>query len=123
MRGLYDKLGITKDFVTRGPNGLIDSDYFDYTPEQWEAFTTQHWRRLRGLGRRHRPLPPQDLGRDRQRRPRPRLDRRAGARARADRSLGTFDDAVRIAKEKAGIPAPAESSSSTIRSPRACSSR
>ena len=21
MRGLYDKLGITKDFVTRGPNG------------------------------------------------------------------------------------------------------
>ena len=35
VHGLYDKLGITKDLVTRGPNSTLDSDYVPYTPQQW----------------------------------------------------------------------------------------
>jgi len=43
MRGLYDKLGVTFDSVTKGPNALMDSDLQDYTPEQWQRFTDNHW--------------------------------------------------------------------------------
>ncbi len=32
LRGLYDKLGITKDILTRGRNADIDSDYHPLTP-------------------------------------------------------------------------------------------
>ena len=34
IRGLYDKLGITKDMVSRGPYALLDSEYRSYTPEE-----------------------------------------------------------------------------------------
>ncbi len=34
LRGLYDKLGITKDAIQRGKNADIDSDYTPLTPEQ-----------------------------------------------------------------------------------------
>ncbi len=34
LKGLYDKLGITKDIVSRGKNAEMDSDYRRFTPEQ-----------------------------------------------------------------------------------------
>jgi protease-4 len=32
LKGLYDKLGITKDLVQRGENAAIDSEYYELTP-------------------------------------------------------------------------------------------
>jgi len=43
MKGLYDKLGITYDFVEKGPNALFYSDYSDFTPEQRKRFEENHW--------------------------------------------------------------------------------
>ena len=34
LRGLYDKLGITKEMVSRGPYALLDSEYHAYTPAE-----------------------------------------------------------------------------------------
>jgi protease IV len=105
MRGFYDKIGLTKDYATRGPNGLMDSDYYDYTPEQFAAFTDRHWKdyyewvedvaRVRGLT----PTEVDSVGRGRVWTGEQALERHL-----IDH-LGTFDDAVRMAKEQAGIPA------------------
>jgi len=105
MRGLYEKLGITKDFVTRGPMALIGSDYFDYSPEELASFSSRHWAeyqewvadiaRYRGMS----PAEVDSVGRGRVWTGEQALDRRL-----VD-ALGTFDDAIRLAKEKAGIPA------------------
>jgi len=43
MKGLYDKLGITYDFVEKGPNALFYSDYRDFTPEERALFEKNHW--------------------------------------------------------------------------------
>ncbi len=43
MKGFYDKLGITSDFVTRGPMALLFSDYRNFTPEERERFEDNHW--------------------------------------------------------------------------------
>ena len=43
MKGLYSKLGITYDFVEKGPNALLYSDYMDFTPEQRKRFEENHW--------------------------------------------------------------------------------
>lgn len=42
MKGLYDKLGITWDFVSKGPNALMMSDYHNFTDEEWEKFHETH---------------------------------------------------------------------------------
>jgi protease-4 len=42
MKGLYDKLGITWDFVSMGPNALMMSDYHNFTDEEWEKFQANH---------------------------------------------------------------------------------
>ena len=43
MRGLYDKLGITKDEIGTGRNSLIYSDYRDFSEEEWELVKEEHW--------------------------------------------------------------------------------
>ncbi len=43
MKGFYDKIGLTFDFVTKGPNALILSDYRDFTEEEREIFEKTHW--------------------------------------------------------------------------------
>ena len=43
MSGLYDRLGITHDFVTRGPRALMMSPLRNFTDEEWEIFTENHW--------------------------------------------------------------------------------
>ncbi|MCK4412982.1 MAG: S49 family peptidase [Candidatus Eisenbacteria sp.] len=108
IHGLYDKLGITWDFVTRGPNALIESDYFDYTPEQWESFKERHWRdyyywvddiaRFRNMT----SAEVDSVGRGRV-----FTGEQALERGLID-EVGGFDLALRLVKEKAGIPADEE---------------
>ncbi len=43
MKGFYDKLGITYDFVARGPMALMWSDYRNFTDEERERFEDNHW--------------------------------------------------------------------------------
>lgn len=43
MKGLYDKLGITQDYVTKGPMALFMSDYRDFAPEERARFEQNHW--------------------------------------------------------------------------------
>lgn len=43
MRGLYDKVGVTKDFVRRGSMAGMWSDYSGFTDEQWASFKERHW--------------------------------------------------------------------------------
>lgn len=108
MRGLYDKLGISWDFVTRGPNGLMESDYFDYTPEQWSSFKQRHWRDYqdwvddiaRCRGKTSAEI--DSVGRGRV-----WTGRQALAHGLID-ELGDYDDALRLLKEKAGIAADEE---------------
>lgn len=40
---MFNKLGITFDSVTLGPNGLMWSDRTDFTPEQRKRFVDSHW--------------------------------------------------------------------------------
>jgi len=44
MEGLFEKLGITHDSVTRGPMALAGSDLRDYTPEERQRFEDSHTR-------------------------------------------------------------------------------
>jgi protease-4 len=104
LRGLYDKLGITKDFVTRGPMALMESEYFDYTPEEYEAFADRHWRDYMDWVEQialDRGMAVADV--DSAGRGRTFTGEQALARGLVDQ-IGGFDQAVRVAKEKAGIP-------------------
>jgi protease IV len=103
-QGLYNKLGITKDFVPRGPNALFDSDYESYTPAQWAAFTRAHWAGYYEWVEdvaRVRHLTPADV--DSSGRGRVFTGQQAFERGLID-TVGTLDLALRLAKEKAGIP-------------------
>ncbi len=42
--GLNKKLGITHDYVTKGPNAMFYSSFMDFTEKQWEIFTENHWK-------------------------------------------------------------------------------
>jgi protease-4 len=105
MRGFYDKIGVTKDFVSRGPFSTIDSDYFDYTPPEWEAFTREHWADYQvwvddiARARGKTPAEIDSVGRGRV-----WTGEQALQRGLID-GVGGFDDAVALLKERAGIPA------------------
>ena len=43
VAGLEKKLGITHDFVSKGPNALMYSPYKDFTDKQWEIYKQEHW--------------------------------------------------------------------------------
>ncbi len=43
MAGLYDKLGVSFDQVTRGPMARFWDDTRDFTDEEWARFTENHW--------------------------------------------------------------------------------
>jgi protease-4 len=43
MKGFYDKLGVTYDFIEKGPNALFHSFYRDFTPEERAIFERNHW--------------------------------------------------------------------------------
>ncbi|HSG27932.1 MAG TPA: S49 family peptidase, partial [Candidatus Krumholzibacterium sp.] len=44
IAGLHDKIGMSHDFVTRGPHALFYSEYRDFTEDEWKIFTEDHWR-------------------------------------------------------------------------------
>jgi protease-4 len=104
MRGFYNKLGITMDFVTRGPHALMGSDYSNYTPEEYAALAERHWMDywdwVEDIARERNMTPAEvdSSGRGRVFTGQQALDRRL-----IDQ-VGGFDVAVQIAKEKAGIP-------------------
>ncbi len=108
MREMYNKLGITWDFATRGPNALMESDYFDYTREQFDSFKQRHWRDYHDWvediahfrGKTAAEI--DSVGRGRV-----FTGEQALANGLID-ELGSFDDAVRLLKEKAEIPADEE---------------
>jgi len=105
MKGLYDKLGITMDFVEKGPNALLYSDYFDFTPEQRKRFEENHWAGfdmwLRDVAE-HRKMTYEQvtslaLGRV-------WTGRQAKANGLID-EVGGLDRAIEVAKDLAKIPA------------------
>jgi len=105
MKGLYDKLGITNDFVEKGPNALFYSDYADFTPEQRKRFEENHWAGfdmwLKDVAE-HRKMTYEQvtslaLGRV-------WTGRQAKANGLID-ELGGLDRAIEVAKDLAKIPA------------------
>ncbi len=47
-RGLYNKLGVTKDEIGTGKNSLIYSDYRDFSDDEWALVREEHWAFYRG---------------------------------------------------------------------------
>lgn len=47
LSGLYEKIGVTHDSVTHGPNALLMTDNRPFTAEEWEKFSGNHWRDFR----------------------------------------------------------------------------
>lgn len=43
LSGLYDKLGVSFDQVTRGPMARFWDDTRDFTDEEWARFSENHW--------------------------------------------------------------------------------
>ncbi len=43
MKGFYDKIGLTKDGLSKGPMAELGTDTREPTPEEWQRFTDAHW--------------------------------------------------------------------------------
>jgi len=43
MKGFYDKIGLTKDGISKGPMAELGTDYRDPTPAEWARHTEAHW--------------------------------------------------------------------------------
>jgi protease-4 len=105
MKGLYDKMGVTQDNVTKGPMALLMSDYRDFTPEERARFERNHWngfnRWLEDVARRRGMTfdEAQKLAHGRV-----WSGRQAKENGLVD-ELGGLDRAIEIAKELAKIPA------------------
>jgi protease IV len=104
IAGAWNKIGMTFDYVTKGPNALMWSDITDFTDEQWKRMKAHHnasfdqW--LQGISEA-RNIPIDEL--------RPLTEgrvwtgRQAKARGLVD-ELGGLDKAIEVAKKEAGIP-------------------
>jgi protease IV len=105
LRGLYDKLGITKDGIQRGKNADIDSEYTALSPEEREKLRSGIDESYRDFvtkvaESRHRPyseIEPVAQGRV-------WLGSQAKDHGLID-TLGGLDAAVEAVKKKANIPA------------------
>ena len=103
MRGLYNKLGITKDEIGTGRNSLIYSDYRDFSPEEWELLKEEHWQFYRGWIAdiaRFREMPADSV--DSLGRGRVWTGKQAASNGLID-EVGDLSRAVGIACERAGI--------------------
>ncbi|HVO76951.1 MAG TPA: signal peptide peptidase SppA [Candidatus Bathyarchaeia archaeon] len=104
-KGLYNKLGITYDFVEKGPNALLYSDYSDFTPEQLKRFQESHWAGfdmwLRDVAAR-RKIPYEQVSKLAM--GRVWTGRQAKANGLID-ELGGLDKAIAVARDLAKIPA------------------
>ncbi|MFC2165980.1 signal peptide peptidase SppA [Acidobacteriota bacterium] len=104
LKKLYDKLGITYDFATKGPMALMYSDYRNFTPEERERFEKNHWDGfndwLRDIAE-HRGMTFEEA--EKLAHGRVWTGRQAKANGLVD-ELGGLDKAVAMAKDLAGIP-------------------
>jgi protease-4 len=105
LRGLYDKVGVTKDAIQRGKNADIDSDYTPLTPDQRQLLRVGIDESYRDFvskvaAARHRTydqIEPVAQGRV-------WLGSRAKEHSLVD-ELGGLDTAIALVKKKANIPA------------------
>jgi protease IV len=105
LRGLYDKLGVTKDMISRGRFAAIDSDYNDLAPAELAKLkegidANYHDFVAKVADARKRPfdqIEPLAQGRV-------WLGDQAKARGLVD-ELGGIDRAIELVKQKAKIPA------------------
>lgn len=103
LRGLYDKLGIHKEILTRGRNAAIDSDYVPLTPEaraklrrELEEFYSRFVDKVaHSRKRKYEEVEPLAQGRV-------WLGSQARERGLVD-ELGGFDQAVALIRKRAGI--------------------
>jgi protease-4 len=105
MKEFYDKLGVTHDFVTKGPMALMFSDYRNFTEKEWERFKEDHWNGFNAWLRdvaQHREMSFEEA--EKLAYGRVWTGRQAKANGLLD-ELGGLDRAVEVAKELAGIPA------------------
>jgi protease-4 len=100
-----NKLGITHDFVTKGPKALMFSSVKDFTAEEWERFTEDHWRGfnwwLENVAE-HRGMTFQEV--ERLAHGRVWTGRQAKENGLTD-EVGDLHRAIELAKELAEIPA------------------
>lgn len=105
MKGLYDKLGMTYDFATKGPMALLFSDYRDFSKEEWERFRENHWDSFNAWLKdiaEHRGMTFEEA--EKLAHGRVWTGRQARANGLID-EVGGLDRALEVAKELAGIPA------------------
>lgn len=103
LRGFYDKLGITKDGMGRGPGAGFYSDYSNWTDAERENVKVRLWQgyeRWIGLIAEHREMTAAEV--DSVARGRVWTGRQAVANGLVD-ALGGLDEAVAEAKELAGV--------------------
>jgi len=103
-RGLYNKLGITKDGIGLGPNGDFYSDYSNWTSEERDMVKDRLWQsydRWIGMIAEHRKMTAAEV--DSVARGRVWTGRQAAENGLID-ALGGLDAAVAEAKELAGLP-------------------
>jgi protease-4 len=105
LRGLYDRLGVTKDGMGIGPSPGFDSDYRDWTPEEMEKVVSNHWAGyeewIADIAR-HRDLSVAEV--DSLARGRVWTGAQAVENGLID-EVGGLDRAVALAKEEAGLAA------------------
>ena len=103
--GMYNKLGITFDSVTMGPNALMMSDHTDFTREQRKRFVENHWdgfNRWLGDVAEHRGMTFEEA--EKLAHGRVWTGRQALENGLID-ELGGLDRAIELAKVEAGIVA------------------
>jgi protease-4 len=104
LAGLYDRLGISHSHVTRGPMALMDASDRDFSEQEWQRFTDNHWdhfnRWLADVAE-HRGMSFEEA--EKLAHGRVFSGRQSVANGLVD-SLGGLDHAVEVAKELAGIP-------------------
>jgi protease-4 len=105
MTGMYDKIGVSFDSVTIGPNALVQSSLVSYTPEQRARFEENHWQGFNDWLRdvaEHRGMTFEDA--EKLAHGRVWTGTQAKANGLID-ELGDLHRAIEIAKELAEIPA------------------
>ena len=104
LHGLYNKLGLTRDFVTRGSFPFLESDYHDWTAAEESLITRQQWedydRWIKDIAasRKLAPGMVDQLGRGRV-----WTGQQAHENGLVD-ELGGESTAIQVAQELAGIP-------------------
>jgi protease-4 len=105
LKGLYDKLGITKDIIARGKFSRLDSDYGPYTPEERERVRQMMDTFYQDFVKKvatARKMTPEDV--DKIAQGRVWTGEQAKQNGLVD-EIGDFNRALDILKDKAKIPA------------------